>query len=64
MLYYNDYYKGWTRKFALFPKNIGSGMTVWFQFYYQKYVEYPSPVKCCDGCQIVGEWEYSLTGDE
>jgi len=59
----NQWNTEWNKKFALFPRDIEGGKTIWLQHYWQRYV--PVENKCgCKGCHIVGLYETGATKPE
>jgi hypothetical protein len=62
MVYKNDYYPDWVKKFAFFPVSVTGGRTVWLGYYEQRYVEIKKGENKCS-CHTVGRWEYRLVDD-
>lgn len=57
MKYPNDYCREWTRHYALLPKSLENGYTVWLCYYWKRYVEV-EPKDKCKHCHVIGYWEY------
>jgi hypothetical protein len=56
MIWRNEYATHWARRFAWLPTQLDDGLTVWLDWYEQRYVPH-APPEAPESLHAVGYWE-------